>query len=678
MALNVYSASAQELRTLEGVGEKKAAKIINLRDTQDVTEENLAAEIQLPVETIQQWVHQNKLSLKKLPMSLPTQQEDSGVSSEPTSISTEARLSKLETIIIQLGQSVQSIAEDMKSLKDSTLAEIETVQEVQQDRPTQDSDKMVPDTTNKQQHRAAPINQQAEINKLLHAIPSDGVYHSAVGGAIPKVNTDDIAFSNMNYQKTSTPITSSSGKPARFPSALRAMSPLKPMSSMLNAGSAPFIPSTGSLQATIKQSELNNGTQQIPDATFIMSTMPSTSVASSAPTVCNAARTTVGPMAPVAVNNQNKSSKRRKRNQYRSTSSSSSDIDVSEFQGSSVNTNEHSGERCRGRSRSKSPTAPKMSIFKGTDSPSWEAFIYQFERTAARRQWSNDKKLSRLLDCLGDVALEYTHRVNAHNEYNTLKKYLKRRFSTKEAPVVARRQLPFLKQQEHETLEEFSQRVYSLTLDAYEECEGDIIEEMAVETFLRGCKEKSAARHAMAMEPRTIHKAFKFVKTALANDRALFGGRSSAYYHRQVTFQDETKKTTESPDKLQNQIDSLTKAIETLNTKLSMTNRYSGADGRQERVRSPSPALRGRSPRRFSDSSQNYKLMDRSQSPSHLPYSQQDRSASPKYHEKNASYRPFYQQHETHSQSRASSLSPVKGGSAKNEDLNIKGPGRQA
>ena len=93
MALNVYSASAQELRTLEGVGEKKAAKIIKLRDTDDVTEENLAAEIQLPVDTIHQWGHQNKLSLKKLPMSLPTQKEDSGVPPEPTSISTEARLS---------------------------------------------------------------------------------------------------------------------------------------------------------------------------------------------------------------------------------------------------------------------------------------------------------------------------------------------------------------------------------------------------------------------------------------------------------------------------------------------------------------------------------------------------------------------------------------------------------
>lgn len=39
----------------------------------------------------------------------------------PITISTITRLSKMETIIIQLGQSVQSIAEDMKSSTDSTL-----------------------------------------------------------------------------------------------------------------------------------------------------------------------------------------------------------------------------------------------------------------------------------------------------------------------------------------------------------------------------------------------------------------------------------------------------------------------------------------------------------------------------------------------------------------------------
>ena len=103
MAVNIYSASAQELRTLEGIGEKKAAKIIKLREEKAVTEENLAAEIQMPVETIQIWIQEKKLSMTKLPMSISKQQEDSVIPAESTTITTDIRLSKLETIIAQLG-----------------------------------------------------------------------------------------------------------------------------------------------------------------------------------------------------------------------------------------------------------------------------------------------------------------------------------------------------------------------------------------------------------------------------------------------------------------------------------------------------------------------------------------------------------------------------------------------
>jgi hypothetical protein len=62
---------------------------------------------------------------------------------------------------------------------------------------------------------------------------------------------------------------------------------------------------------------------------------------------------------------------------------------------------------------------------------------------------------------------------------------------------------------------------------------------MATEAFLRGCREKEAARAAMEKEPRSIHKALKYVKTSLANQCAIFGVRGSSYGQRQVTFSDQ-------------------------------------------------------------------------------------------------------------------------------------------
>lgn len=58
-------------------------------------------------------------------------------------------------------------------------------------------------------------------------------------------------------------------------------------------------------------------------------------------------------------------------------------------------------------------------------------------------KWQPSKELSRLIGKLarGDVALQYARRVIVHNDYHTLKKYIKRRYSTSEAPDVAHRQL---------------------------------------------------------------------------------------------------------------------------------------------------------------------------------------------------------------------------------------------
>lgn len=253
------------------------------------------------------------------------------------------------------------------------------------------------------------------------------------------------------------------------------MSPVKPLDNILHSISTRFFSSSGNLPSMSKQTILHCDVPQVSENPMCALSISKVSIPNSALTVHFAASTTVGSMAPVAAPSHSTPSKRRKRPRYRSSSSSSDNcdsaprntnfaastegghgsrrdtprshlnMDIPKFCDLPVNVStNHGNERLGDRSRSKSPNMPKMTTFKGTDLPNWEAFIYQFDRTADRRQWSNNEKFCRMINCLGDVALKYARWVDVHNDYHTIKKYLKRRISTKEASVVARRQRPFL------------------------------------------------------------------------------------------------------------------------------------------------------------------------------------------------------------------------------------------
>ena len=87
-----------------------------------------------------------------------------------------------------------------------------------------------------------------------------------------------------------------------------------------------------------------------------------------------------------------------------------------------------------------------MSTFDWTGRPSWESLIYQFERTANRRLWRNRRNTGILLDCLKDIAIEYARKVNKDDDYDSLRKKMKRRFSKKPKTVTARRQLQYVRQ----------------------------------------------------------------------------------------------------------------------------------------------------------------------------------------------------------------------------------------
>lgn len=187
-----------------------------------------------------------------------------------------------------------------------------------------------------------------------------------------------------------------------------------------------------------------------------------------------------------------------------------------------------------GHRRARSPYMPKMVTFNG--SGNWESFIYQFERISQRCEWRPSRKRERLLDCLADQALDYIQKRGTYGGYEDLKEALAQRFMNKDTASLARKQLHSVRQREDETLEEFSQRVHFLAMDGHPNAGESTQQQIAVEAFLIGCKDKRAAEVVMEREPRTIYEAQVMVKTNINNHRALFGSRGLA--QRQVAFAD--------------------------------------------------------------------------------------------------------------------------------------------
>ena len=177
------------------------------------------------------------------------------------------------------------------------------------------------------------------------------------------------------------------------------------------------------------------------------------------------------------------------------------------------------------RNRRKSPHLPKLAAYTGDKN--WHSFIYQFERMARKYEWSTRKKGERLIDCLGRKAIDYVRELRIGTDFRLLKEKLSRRFGAKDAPITVRRGLQFIKQEENETLEEYSQRVHFLVMDGYPGAREKTIEHISVEHFLRGCLDKRAAAVTMDKNPKEIHKAVKCVKDTINNRKAIYGRSSS-------------------------------------------------------------------------------------------------------------------------------------------------------
>lgn len=244
---------------------------------------------------------------------------------------------------------------------------------------------------------------------------------------------------------------------------------------------------------------------------------------------------------------QSKKSSRKKNRRYSSTSSSASSSSDSEDEmppdtaSSSASDSDEEARHPRRdyrNDRRRSPPPPKMDTFHG-NSEDWNSFLFQFRQVCKSCKWSDRTKRDKLMACLRGKAIDYVSKrpSSVRKDYHKLLKDLKKRYGKTDTSSASRKELQSLRQEETETVEEFADKTYAMTLEAFPKAAGSLIQTLAVDTFLRGCRERQAALMTMERRPKTISKAIKYLKNSIQNCRALAVSSRTA---RQVTFEEDT------------------------------------------------------------------------------------------------------------------------------------------
>ena len=222
-----------------------------------------------------------------------------------------------------------------------------------------------------------------------------------------------------------------------------------------------------------------------------------------------------------------------------------------DFDSSSSDSSSDSDRETTSRMSHRSSALPKLQAFDGR-ATHWESFIFQFENLARSSGWSKVEKLESLQSCLRGKAVSFvrSRSEKVKGSYRLLVKALEERYGVKELPGVARRQALSMKQEEGESFEDFADKVLNKVTEGFPEVDDEVLQSLAVDAFLRGCKDQSAAFTAAEKDPMRMQDAIKEVRASAANLRA-FG--KSATLTRQLSYSDGASVEEKSADKLSRQ-----------------------------------------------------------------------------------------------------------------------------
>jgi hypothetical protein len=102
-----------------------------------------------------------------------------------------------------------------------------------------------------------------------------------------------------------------------------------------------------------------------------------------------------------------------------------------------------------------------------------------------------------------------------------LKEKFSERFGMKDPPSTVRWNLSSTCQYEDEDLETYVARIGKMVGEAHPDANGKVRDSIAIDHFLKGCRDSEAAIAANDRSPKTLHKAYKYVKKSSYSRKAL-------------------------------------------------------------------------------------------------------------------------------------------------------------
>lgn len=264
--------------------------------------------------------------------------------------------------------------------------------------------------------------------------------------------------------------------------------------------------------------------------------------------------------------------------------------------------------------RKRSTVLPRMQSFDGK-SAEWKGFLFNFRNTARQEGWSIKEKANNLLACMRGKAASFLEGKPKQvvRDYRQLKEVLDRRYGETDTSNGARRQLDTFRQEEGEALEDFADRVLAKAYVAYPTVDDVTIQELAVDNFLRSCKDKSAAYAAAERAPKDLSAALEALREAKANLK-IFGKNTGTSSVRQVSFAESDSPDTNRVTKQQEEfLKVMTQFLRGQSSQASSQREAEGGQGSEGTPQSGygSPARRNSRPRSMSPQGRCYKCGQR-------------------------------------------------------------------